>query len=211
MTQVGLDGRGLPRNASEASAHYRRACEGGVGQACFNFAQVAGCTRRRCSALPGAALCLVLSLACCLPACLAVHTSPTKGCQRGAVWGANERHRASAHGRMGVGAHALRGADRRVAVCVACLGGGQMLDQAKVPGERAAEADAHVQRRVAKFFGLACANGVAKGCVNLGVMQVRCAGLGASPLACLHPRGSPLVCPWHVAWRAQASDALWQG
>lgn len=115
------------------------------------------------------------------------------------------------HRRMGVGAHALRGADRRVAVCVACLGGGQMLDQAKVPGERAAEADAHVQRRVAKFFGLACANGVAKGCVNLGVMQVRCAGLGASPLACLHPRCSPLVCPWHVAWRAQASDALWQG
>lgn len=38
--KVGLDGRGLPRKAAEAALLYRRACEGGVGQACFNYAQV---------------------------------------------------------------------------------------------------------------------------------------------------------------------------
>jgi len=47
-----------------------------------------------------------------------------------------------------------------------------MLDQAKVPGDTSQVSDHQLQRRVAKFFGLACANSVAKGCVNLGVMQV---------------------------------------
>ena len=47
-----------------------------------------------------------------------------------------------------------------------------MLDQAKVPGDTSQVLDHQLQRRVAKFFGLACANSVAKGCVNLGVMQV---------------------------------------
>jgi TPR repeat protein len=54
----------------------------------------------------------------------------------------------------------------------ACFNFAQMLDQAKVPGEKAPASDRQLQRRVAKFFGLACAQGVPKGCVNLGVMQL---------------------------------------
>lgn len=35
-----MDGRGMPRNRPEAWQNYRRACDGEVGQACYNFAQV---------------------------------------------------------------------------------------------------------------------------------------------------------------------------
>ena len=121
------------------------------------------------------ASCLARTLASCLPACWAVSTyvrhkddclAPCGGQTNGI-----------GHRGIRVGTRAVRGADRRVAVCCVAWWW-QMLDQAKVPGERPAEADRHVQRRVAKFFGLACANGTAKGCVNLGVMQVWCRGEG---------------------------------
>eukprot|EP00293_Proteomonas_sulcata_P020550 CAMPEP_0184298278 /NCGR_PEP_ID=MMETSP1049-20130417/9109_1 /TAXON_ID=77928 /ORGANISM="Proteomonas sulcata, Strain CCMP704" /LENGTH=330 /DNA_ID=CAMNT_0026608357 /DNA_START=274 /DNA_END=1266 /DNA_ORIENTATION=+ len=37
---VDSNGRGLPRNAFEASTHFKAACDGGVGEGCFNFAQM---------------------------------------------------------------------------------------------------------------------------------------------------------------------------
>lgn len=48
-----------------------------------------------------------------------------------------------------------------------------MLDEGKVQGDGNASSLDRLDRRVAKFFALACAHGVAKGCVNYGVMQVR--------------------------------------
>ena len=53
-----------------------------------------------------------------------------------------------------------------------CFNLAQMLDQGKVPGQKDAASSRQVQRRIAKFFGLACAQGVPKGCVNLGVLQL---------------------------------------
>ena len=55
----------------------------------------------------------------------------------------------------------------------ACFNFAQMLDQGKVPAlAGGGGSDRQLQRRVAKFFSLACGHGVAKGCVNLGVMQL---------------------------------------
>ncbi len=48
----------------------------------------------------------------------------------------------------------------------------QMLDEGKVQGDGNATAQNRLDRRVAKFFALACSHGVAKGCVNYGVMQL---------------------------------------
>ena len=51
-----------------------------------------------------------------------------------------------------------------------------MLDEGKVQGDGdggGSSSQKRLDRRVAKFFALACAQGVAKGCVNYGVMQVR--------------------------------------
>ena len=48
-----------------------------------------------------------------------------------------------------------------------------MLDEGKVHADANASSQKRLDGRVAKFFALACGHGVAKGCVNYGVMQVR--------------------------------------
>mmetsp|Transcript_34421 Transcript_34421/g.77621 ORF Transcript_34421/g.77621 Transcript_34421/m.77621 type:complete len:352 (-) Transcript_34421:21-1076(-) len=76
----------------------------------------------------------------------------------------------------------------------ACYNFGQLLDQGKADlvdvGSKSSgkgnQSDARKQRRVAKFFGLACEKGVSKGCVNLGVMEWEGKGIPKNEKHALH-------------------------
>ncbi|EKX49959.1 hypothetical protein GUITHDRAFT_135643 [Guillardia theta CCMP2712] len=74
----------------------------------------------------------------------------------------------------------------------ACYNYGQLLDQGKgdlvssKPASTRDRSEARKQKRVAKFFGLACEKGVSKGCVNLGVMEWEGKGITKNEKHALH-------------------------
>lgn len=112
---VGVDGRGLPRRPAEAGRLYRSACDLGVAQGCFNFAQILDRPPHEPRQLPG---------------------TPAPPPAAGSEKSDKEKHKE--------------------------------------------------EKRVAKFFAMACSGGVGKGCVNLGVMHLDgYGGFTPSPLSAL--------------------------